>query len=122
MLERGRQVVGVRFVDGDASTATALTLYEAGTQNEVEVSANESLTITDITITDEAGGDIYLDQGTSKNLYDLIFAGNLAANGGYVPQFEVPYQCRKGVIPKFTGSSDAAKISFCKIHGFITEA
>lgn len=123
---RGEEVIGVRYLNGNASTATALTLYIAGSSTERTLAATEMLVVTDVTILCEAGGDVALatdsdaDGSLVDALYDMIAVGNVAANGGIAISFSCPHYCPRGKVPKFVGA--ASDMNFCKINGYILRA
>jgi hypothetical protein len=125
MSDSGEHVVGIAKVDGD-TTANGLevVLYRAGELTARALATTEHLYITDVMITNETGGDTYLDLNTGvDNLHvaaDIIVAGNLQANGGIIISYVVPRQCPMGKKPRFYAA--ATNLNVCVIHGYIRRA
>lgn len=122
MQMHGESVHGERFIDGDASALTVLTLYKDGTTTVRALAADEFLYITDIRITMEFSGD-YALVADSEAGGRYIAWGHNDASVVEIPtvlHFITPYCCPKGVIPKFSGSTQDR--NFCMIQGFITKA
>lgn len=115
----GDPVHGELITDGDASTATVLVLYKSGTTTVRTLAADEFLSITDVLIVSEDGGDISLLAGSAGAAGKYIVHGNFAANGGVDKSFSTPYTCPIGVTPYFKGA--AANLDVCVIEGFITK-
>lgn len=112
-------VHGERILDDDASTPTALTLFNSGSVVERTLLATEKLHITDVLIITETAGDVqlYVDTAAAgKYLVDT----KTAAGVPIVIQFRTPYTCLAGTVPKFVGVSSNRNL--CTIQGFITEA
>lgn len=116
----GYQVHGERVLDGDASTLTVLTLYEAGSTKARSLATTEFLHITDVIISDEENADVQLVADSAAG-GRYIVSTKIAAGGLVHIAFKNPYICPKGVVPKFAGGSGATK-SMCVIQGFIREA
>lgn len=115
----GYNIHGERVIDGASSTLTALSLYEAGSVTARVLGSTEVLHITDVIIATEDASDVEL-------VVDSAAAGRYivnvktAAGVPIVINFNNPYICPKGVVPKFKGGG--ANRNMCVIQGFITEA
>lgn len=116
----GYNIHGERVIDGNASAATALTLYEAGSTTERALGSTEVLHITDVIIIDEEAADVQLVADSAADGRYVVFT-KTAAGVPIVIHFNNPYICPKGVVPKFVGGSGAAARSMCIIQGFIRE-
>ena len=113
-------VHGERIVDGDASTLTVLTLYDAGSPNTARtLLTTEHLHITDVVILQETAGDVVLVADAAAAGKYVVSSG-IAAGIPLVIHFNSPYICPVGTIPKYAGSG--SNRSMCIIHGFIREA
>lgn len=111
---------GERVIDGDASTATVLTLYEAGSTTTRSLGSTEVLHITDVVIIDEEAVDVQLVADSAAGGRYIVFTKSVIGIP-IVIHFNNPYICPKGIVPKFTGGSGAAARSMCIIQGFIRE-
>ena len=116
----GYNIHAERIVDGDASTLTALTLYEAGSTTERTLAATEVLHITDVVIIDEEAADTQLIADSAAG-GRYIVSTKTAVSIPIIIHFSTPYICPKGVVPKFKGGSGQAQ-SMCICQGFIQEA
>lgn len=114
-------VHGELVLDGNASTLTALTLYDAGSVTARTLLSTEVLHITDVVISDEENADIQLVADSAAG-GRYIISTKIAAGGSIVIHFNSAYICPKGVVPKFAGGSGAAARSMCVIQGFIRGA
>lgn len=113
----GYNIRAERVVDGDASTLTALTLYEAGSPDtERTLLATEVLHICDGQIITETAGDVQLVVDTAAASRYLV---NTKSAAGH-PIRVLPYICEKGVVPKFAGVS--SNRNSCILNCFIREA
>jgi len=109
-----------RIVDGDATTLTVLSLYDAGSPDTARaLTAKERLHITDVLIVLETAGDAVLVADAAAAGKYIVSAG-LASGVPMVVHFNSPYICAAGTIPKFSGSS--TNKSMCVVQGFIREA
>lgn len=122
----GEPIHGERVIDGDASTATALTLFKSGdfdaSADAVErtLAANEYVNITDVVIIDEEAADISLVADAAAAGKYIVFTKSVVGIP-IIIHFNEPYVCPKGVVPKFTGGSGGTSRSMCIIQGFITK-
>lgn len=117
-MNPGEPVHGELVTDGDASGLTVLILYTSGSVTVRTLAVDEFLTVTDLCIILEDGGDFSL-VADSAAAGKYIAHGNAAANGGLARSFNTPYVCPEGVTPKFSGA--AANRSVCTIEGYITK-
>ena len=117
----GYNIHAERIVDGDASTLTVLTLYEAGSTTTRTLLATEVFHITDVLIIDGEAADIALVADSAAGGRYIVFAES-AAGVPIIVHFNNPYVCPRGVIPKFSGGSGQGKRSMCVLQGFIREA
>jgi len=116
---RGDPIHGERIVDGDASTLTALSIFDDGETDTRTLADDEAIYVTDVMITSESGGDIFLvADAAAAGKY--IFAGNLDAKDTVVMSFSSPYRCPLGVVPKFAGGGSDK--NSCIIQGFIVKS
>ena len=119
--ERGEQVYANEYLDGDASGGISLVLRKGGSQESRTLGSGEYLCITDIFVSTEDGGDIWLDfdadDDDDHDEEDIIVAGNLAPNGGIVQQLRTPLIGPAGATPKFYGV--ATGLDVCCVRGFI---
>lgn len=113
-------VHGERVVDGDASTLTVLTLYNAGSTTTRTLKSTEVLHITDVIIIDEEAVDVQLVADSAAGGRYIVQTKSAVSIPIVIP-FRTPYICPKGVVPKFAGGSGAAARSMCIIQGFIRE-
>ena len=97
----GYNIRAERVVDGDASTLTALTLYEAGSMTERTLLSTEVLHVCDGQIVTETAGDVQLVADSAAAGRYLV---NTKSASGH-PIRVLPYICPKGVVPKFAGVS-----------------
>lgn len=114
------EIHGERIVDGDASTLTALVLYDMGSPNEIRtLGSGERLHITDVIIITETAGDVQL-LADSAAVGRYLVDTKSAAGVPIILPFIKPYVCPAGVTPKFKGVS--SNRNMCVIHGFIRPA
>ena len=111
----GEAIRGGRVVDGDASTLTAITLYPAGSLTARALASSEFLNITSLHIMVETAGDVLLQATADLAIVDA----GLPETGGLTHQFDPPFVCPKGLVPKF--SWPASNKSSCIITGYITK-
>lgn len=116
----GYPVHGELITDGNAATATVLVLYISGSTTVRTLAATEFLTITDILISTEIGGECSLAADDDTAGGEVIIKAEFAPNGGVQGPIVTPYKCPKGVMPKFKGISTGLDV--CIIEGHITEA
>lgn len=117
----GFNIHGERVIDGDASTLTVLTLYEAGSTTTRSLGAKEVLHITDLIIIDEEAADVQLVADSAAG-GRYIVSTKTAVSIPIVIHFNTPYICPRGVVPKFAGGSGGTARSMCVIQGFIRPA
>lgn len=115
----GELVHGEAYIDGNASTGIALTLYRSGETTERTLASDEYLNIYAVHMQSETGGDLAL-LADSDAAGRRILIGNYAANGGVDKEYVVPYTCPRGVVPKFFGAATGRNT--CIIEGTITKA
>lgn len=116
---RGDPVHLELVVDGDASTPTEMMMYTSGTDTVRVLAANEFLSIVDIWISSEVGGDFSLTAG-SAGAGKYVLHGSVFAKFPVVSNLSKPFTCPKGVLPYFTGVSTHRDV--CIIEGFVTKA
>ena len=110
------EIHGERIVDGDASTLTAIVLYEAGSVTIRTLASTEVLHITSGLIITETAGDVqFLADSAAAGRY-IVQTKSAAGQPIPIP----PYVCPKGVTPKFAGVS--SNRNQCTIQGFIRAA
>lgn len=114
MSDVGEPITGQRVVDGDASTATALTLYPAGGTTARTLADDEWLEITHLVIACEDGGDCVL---ITKTAGQTIFDASLAATSVVDMNFCPPRVGEKGEVPLFSGPNGNKTSIF--IQGYI---
>ena len=115
----GFNIHAERVLDDDASTPTAVTLYEAGSVTERTLLSTEVLHITDILIITETAGDVQLLADSAAGGRYIVDT-KTAAGVPISIRFGSPYICPVGVVPKFTGVS--SNRNMCLLQGFITGA
>lgn len=115
----GFNIHGERVIDGASSTLTVLTLYEAGSTTTRALASTEVLHITDVIIMTEDASDVELvvDSAAAGR---YIINTKTAAGVPIVINFNNPYICPKGIVPKFKGGG--ANRNMCIIQGWISEA
>ena len=111
-------VHGERVLDGNASTTTALTLYESGSGTERTLLSKEFLHITDVLILTETAGDISLTVDTEAAGKYIVIT-KTAAGVPIMIHFATPFICPRGVVPKFVGVG--SNRNQCTIQGFINQ-
>lgn len=121
----GKKFIG--YFRGDASTATAMSLYRASvggaqtSRSALTLGANEVLVITDGWIVASAAAtvDVFedLDADGAMDAGELVFGGAFGANGGIAVRHETPHECKAGLTPKVK-SSTADSVT-AMIRGYI---
>lgn len=117
----GSNIHGERFVDGNAGTLTALSLFENGslTARTFASGTKERLHITGYMIVTEDAAEVQLladGDVAGERLVDVKTAAGIPIT----KQYNTPYICQAGQIPKFKGAG--ANKSMCTIEGFIQPA
>lgn len=107
---------GERVVDGDASTLTALKLYEIGTDTVIDLNARYHLVVTDVLIMIESAGDVALVAGTDNGSKQIV-NGYVADSTVLNLHFKTPYVCAPDDALKFKGAS--FNRSTCIVRGRI---
>lgn len=120
---RGDPVHMELIVEGDASTLTAVSIFNAGQTSTRTLADDEYLHIMELHIVIEAGGDYSL-VADSAAAGRYIAHGQAAEDGGLHVFFGETgaYRCPKGVVPKFAGpAAQGAERSSCIMQGYITK-
>lgn len=117
----GEVVHGEAYVDGDASSVSAV-LYKAGSTTVRTLGAKEVLHITSWVLNDETGGDVAVEaDGAADGEY--LFIGSVIAKDVITHSYESgnEFICAPGTGITFVGSSGATRSLFT-FQGYITSA
>ena len=116
---RGEEVHGESITDGDASGGIAVVLYKAGSVVVRTLGAKEILYVTDIQITCETGGDVWL-VADGKVAGEYVWYGSLNAKDTVSISLQQPFACAPGTGLTLFGA--ATNLNICLIEGFIAGA
>ena len=117
-MHPGRPFHAELIDDGNTSGGESLTLYASGTVTEITLANGEWLHITDIQISTETGGVVYLC-ADGKVDGEYIFAATLDAKDFISHHFSQPRACAAGTGLKFFGIS--TNLDTCFVEGYITK-
>lgn len=104
--------------NADVSTATAVPIYESGSNTARTLASNEYLEIDSVELVHNAGGDLHLFVGadSTPGTGETIARGSVAANGGIVDDG----LCHVGLLGHTLWvDSDASGQVDVKVHGRI---
>lgn len=115
---RGVPFRAVYTNDSFPGTTVTPALYVDGPDGPVArtLAALEYLVITDILLSTDTAGNLYLTHAGTVDAANLIAGVRAGANGGLAWQLDSAHSCPKAVLPQLTGTAGKAT---CIYRGYI---